>query len=191
MLNRITKITNRSLSERLEDNSNVDNLNSILNEIITHGKICKCIKKLNNDQLSRDDFIRNKFINPCPEMFFHYILFSFTSLLYIHVLSYIKNDRGIGSPVIEVSFYLMMHRIMCISVCDSYRTKSEDPFRMVCTPQCRNYKLFKFLSVDMEILIPWSSQVHPEARATGRWTGYIEVLQCGTISMPNGRHIDN
>jgi hypothetical protein len=62
---------------------------------------------------------------------------------------------------------------------------------MVCTPQCRNYKLFKFLSVDMEILIPWSSQVHPEARATGRWTGDTEVLQCGTISMPNGRHTDD
>ena len=90
MLNRITKITNRSLSERLEDNSNVDNWNSILNEMITHGEICKSIKKLNNDQLSRDDFIRNKFIKPCAEMLFHYILFSFTSFLYIHVLFYIK-----------------------------------------------------------------------------------------------------
>ena len=125
-----------------------------------------------------------------PNDFLLCIVFFYVIFVYTCVVLY-KNDRGLGSPVIEVSFYLMIHRIMCISVCDSYRTKSEDPFRMVCTPQCRNYKLFKFLSVDMEILIPWSSQVHPEARATGRWTGDTEVLQCGTISMPNGRHTDD
>jgi hypothetical protein len=30
-----------------------------------------------------------------------------------------------------------------------------------------SYKLFTFLSVDMEILTPWSSQVHPEAQLKG------------------------
>ena len=29
------------------------------------------------------------------------------------------------------------------------------------------YKLFTFLSVDMEILTPWTSQVHPEAQPKG------------------------
>ena len=29
------------------------------------------------------------------------------------------------------------------------------------------YKLFTFLSVDIEILTPWSSQVHPEAQRKG------------------------
>jgi len=29
------------------------------------------------------------------------------------------------------------------------------------------YKLFTFLSVDMEILTPWNSQVHPEAQLKG------------------------
>ena len=29
---------------------------------------------------------------------------------------------------------------------------------------CKYYKLFTFLSIDTEILTPWSSQVHPEAK---------------------------
>jgi hypothetical protein len=35
------------------------------------------------------------------------------------------------------------------------------------TCSMREYKLFTFLSVDMEILTPWRSQVHPEAQPKG------------------------
>jgi hypothetical protein len=38
---------------------------------------------------------------------------------------------------------------------------------MSCGVLSAHYKLFTFLSVDMAILTPWSSQVHPEAQAKG------------------------
>jgi len=44
-----------------------------------------------------------------------------------------------------------------------------------------------FLPVGIEIVPPFSTTVQPSASTSG----YTEVLQGGTISMPTGRHVDN
>jgi hypothetical protein len=38
---------------------------------------------------------------------------------------------------------------------------------MSCGVLSAHYKLFTFLSLDMAILTPWSSQVHPDAQPQG------------------------